>query len=181
MNIAQLLEGNRIFARKVDRRLLERLVEEGQKPIATVISCSDSRVPVEVIFNQLEPGKLFVIRVAGNIVADSSVKGSIEYAIEHLKTPYLIVLAHTECGAIKAYLEGIRKGEAGKLLSCIKIKSRELSKAVIENMELQVKIILEMGCVKRALGRGEIEVYGMHYDLGTGKANILSKNGVRTV
>jgi len=89
MNIAQLLEDNRIFARKVDKRLLERLVEEGQKPIATVISCSDSRVPVEVIFNQLEPGKLFVIRVAGNVVADSSVKGSIEYAIEHLKTPYL--------------------------------------------------------------------------------------------
>ncbi len=178
MDITGLLQGNRIYANKVDRKLLRDLSEEGQKPIATVISCSDSRVPVEAIFNQLEPGKLFVIRVAGNVVADSSVLGSIEYGVEHLKTPYLVVLGHTECGAMKACLEGVREGEIGKLVSYIKIESKELNKAIIENVELQVKAILEMDCIKKALDKGEIEVYGMLYDLRTGKVNILSKNGV---
>jgi len=178
MDITGLLQGNRIYANKVDRKLLRDLSEEGQKPIATVISCSDSRVPVEAIFNQLEPGKLFVIRVAGNVVADSSVLGSIEYAVEHLKTPYLVVLGHTECGAMKACLEGVREGEIGKLVNYIKVESKELNKAIIENVELQVKTILEMDCIKKALDKDEIEVYGMLYDLRTGKVNTLSKNGV---
>ncbi len=178
MDITGLLQGNRIYANKVDRKLLRDLSEEGQKPIATVISCSDSRVPVEAIFNQLEPGKLFVIRVAGNVVADSSVLGSIEYAVEHLKTPYLVVLGHTECGAMKAYLEDVREGEIGKLVNYIKVKSKELNKAIIENVELQVRTILKMDCIKKALGKDEIEVYGMLYDLRTGKVSTLSKNGV---
>jgi carbonic anhydrase len=131
------------------------LVEKGQKPVATVISCSDSRVPVEVIFNQLRPGTFFVIRVAGNIISDSIVKGSIEYAVMHLRTPYIIILGHTECGAIKASLDGVDKmhlrtpyiiilghtecgaikasldgvdkGEVGRLVSNIKLESKEFS------------------------------------------------------
>jgi len=106
MNIVELIEANESFAGKVDKGLLKELVEKGQRPIATIVSCSDSRVPVEVIFNQLLAGTFFVIRVAGNVVSDSSVRGSIEYAVMHLKTPYLLVLGHTECGAVKACLGG---------------------------------------------------------------------------
>ena len=178
MNIIELLEANNNFASKVDKGLLKELVEKGQKPMATIVSCSDSRVPVEVIFNQLSPGTLFVIRVAGNVVADSSVRGSIEYAITHLKTPYLVVLGHTECGAVKAFLAGVTGGEIGSLVSNIKVESKELSKSVIENVDLQVKIVSKMACVKEALDKDIIEVYGMLYDLRTGKVKRLSKNGV---
>jgi len=178
MNIIELLEANKSFASKVDKGLLKELVEQGQKPIATIVSCSDSRVPVEVIFNQLRPGTFFVIRVAGNVVSDSSVRGSIEYAIMHLKTPYLLVLGHTECGAVKACLAGITEGEIGRLVSNIKVKSKELTKAVIENVDSQVKRVSEMDCVKEALDKETIEVYGMLYDLRTGKVKCLSKNGL---
>lgn len=178
MNIVELLKANESFAGKVDKALLKELVEKGQKPMATIVSCSDSRVPVEVIFNQLIPGTFFVIRVAGNVVSDSSVKGSIEYAIMHLKTPYLVVLGHTECGAVKACLAGIHEGEIGKLVSNMKLESKELGKAVIENVNLQIKRVLEMDCVKEALDKETLEVYGMLYDLGTGKVKCLSKNGV---
>jgi carbonic anhydrase len=172
--VMDLINGNKRFVSKADRNLLRELSEKGQKPIATVVSCSDSRVPVEVIFDQLEPGKLFVIRVAGNVVAEAGVIGSIEYAVEHLKTPYIIILGHTDCGAVKASLAGTSGGNVGELISHIKIKSKELAQAVRENLELQVKNVLEMPCVKESLGRGELEVYGMLYDLGTGEVSILS-------
>lgn len=177
MEIVEIIKGNNSFTSKVDKVLLKELAEKGQKPIATVISCSDSRVPVEVIFNQLRPGTFFVIRVAGNVVADSSVKGSIEYAVTHLKTPYIIVLGHTECGAVKASLEGVDKGEIGRLVSNIKLESKEMDKAVVENVDIQVKRLYEINCVKEALDKGVIEIYGMLYDLRTGEVRLLSKNG----
>jgi carbonic anhydrase len=177
MKIIELLEDNRIFAGRIDKGTLKELVEKGQKPVATIVSCSDSRVPVEVIFNQLIPGAFFVIRVAGNVVSDASVKGSIEYAVTHLKTPYLVVLGHTECGAVEASLAGINEGEIGKLVSNMRLKSKDLDKAVIENLELQVKRVAEMDCVKDALDKGVLEVYGMLYDLSTGEVKCLSKNG----
>jgi len=96
----------------------------------------------------------------------------------HLKTPYLLVLGHTECGAVKACLAGITEGEIGRLVSNIKVKSKELTKAVIENVDSQVKRVSEMDCVKEALDKNKIEVYGMLYDLRTGKVKCLSKNGL---
>jgi carbonic anhydrase len=77
--------------------------EKGQKPIATILSCSDSRVPVEYIFDQ-GLGDLFIVRVAGN-VSDTDEIGSIEYGTEHLGTPLLVVLGHTKCGAVTAVVE----------------------------------------------------------------------------
>ena len=177
MKITEFLEGNKSFASRIDKGTLRELAEKGQKPVATIVSCSDSRVPVEVIFNQLKPGMFFIIRVAGNIVSDSSVKGSIEYAVVHLKTPLLVVLGHTECGAVKARLARYNEGEIGKLVSNIKLKSQDLDKAVIENVELQVKRVTEMDCVKAAMNEKKIEVYGMLYDLSTGHVKCLSKNG----
>jgi carbonic anhydrase len=78
--------------------------EKGQKPIATILSCSDSRVPVEYIFDQ-GLGDLFVVRVAGN-VSDTDEIGSVEYGTEHLGTPLLVVLGHTKCGAVTAVVQG---------------------------------------------------------------------------
>jgi len=176
--VVNLVNGNKSFLRKANKKLLRELSKKGQKPIATVVSCSDSRVPVEIIFDQLEPGKLFVIRVAGNIVAEPSVIGSIEYAVEHLRTPYIVVLGHTECGAIKARLAGVSEGNIGKLIGYVNIKSKDLSQAVKENVKLQVKNVLEITCVKERLERGELEIYGMLYDLSTGEISILSNSKV---
>jgi len=176
MNILEVIGTNKKFVSKIDKGLLKELTEKGQKPVAAIISCSDSRVPVEVILNQLRPGTFFVIRVAGNVVSDSSVKGSIEYAVTHLKVPYLIVLGHTECGLVKAYLDGINKGEIGRLLSNMTLTNKELGKAVIENVEIQVKRVSEIGCVKEALDKGIVEVYGMLYELRTGKVRCLNKS-----
>ena len=174
--LENLVNGNKSFLKKADRKLLRGLSEKGQKPIATVVSCSDSRVPVEIIFDQLEPGRLFVIRIAGNIVAEPGVIGSIEYAIEHLRTPYIVVLGHTECGAIKARLAGVSEGDIGKLIAHVKIKSKELNQAIKENVRLQVKNVLKITCVKERLEKGELEIYGMLYDLSTGEISILSNS-----
>jgi carbonic anhydrase len=80
---------------------------EGQAPFAVILGCSDSRVPVEIIFDQ-DLGDLFVIRVAGNIVAPSQV-GSVEFAAERFGTRLVVVLGHSSCGAIEATLEELRR------------------------------------------------------------------------
>ena len=108
-----LIEGNKRFAAEksanpdlsTSRRA--QLLTEGQQPFAVILSCSDSRLPPELIFNQ-GMGDLFIIRVAGNIV-DSLALGSIEYGVEHLGTPLLVILGHDNCGAVKATIDG---GEA---------------------------------------------------------------------
>ncbi|MCB0086545.1 MAG: carbonic anhydrase [Caldilineaceae bacterium] len=109
----RLREGNRRFATSV--RSLDTLMSQtrrgefvdGQEPFAVILGCSDSRVPVEIIFDQ-GLGDLFVIRVAGNIVAASQI-GSIEFAAERFGTRLVVVLGHTHCGAVKATLEELQR------------------------------------------------------------------------
>jgi carbonic anhydrase len=103
-----LLEGNLRFAEDHPihpDQTLERLrdLNNGQHPVAAIVSCSDSRVPPELVFDQ-GLGDLFVIRNAGNIVGDYEI-GSLEYAIEHLEVPLVIILGHTNCGAIGAFVD----------------------------------------------------------------------------
>ena len=105
----RLCQGNRRFvSNDVDRQALAKRTHQtsagdGQSPIAIVLACSDSRVPTELIFDQ-GIGDLFVIRVAGNIVAPSQI-GSIEYAAKQFKTQLVVVLGHTDCGAVIATLK----------------------------------------------------------------------------
>lgn len=80
-----------------------RELQKGQHPFAVIVSCADSRVPPELIFDQ-GLGDLFVIRNAGNIIGDYEL-GSIEYAVEHLHTPLIVVLGHERCGALQAFVE----------------------------------------------------------------------------
>ena len=110
----RLLEGNKRYveAEKTSIRsvksLLLKTAKEGQKPYAIIVTCSDSRVIPEAIFSA-EIGDLFVIRVAGNVI-DSHQLGSIEYAEEHLGTGLVVVLGHTNCGAINAVISGHASG-----------------------------------------------------------------------
>lgn len=109
--LERLREGNARFAADVSRsvttRRKRRELTAGQEPFAIVLGCSDSRVPAEIVFDQ-GLGDLFVIRVAGNIVAPSQV-GSVEFAAERFKTRLVVVLGHSSCGAIDATLEQLQR------------------------------------------------------------------------
>ena len=103
--LARLMDGNRRYSQNKeqhpDETLARRMeLQSSQHPFAVILSCSDSRVPPELIFDQ-GLGDLFVIRVAGNIVDDDGL-GSIEYAVEHLGTKLIVVLGHEKCGAVSA-------------------------------------------------------------------------------
>lgn len=111
--LARLMEGN---ARYVSAKLnhpdqtLQRRAEvaSGQHPFAIILTCADSRVPPELLFDQ-GLGDLFVVRVAGNIV-DDDILGSIEYGVGELATPLVMVLGHERCGAVKATVESVEQG-----------------------------------------------------------------------
>ena len=106
-------EGNRRFASNVrgraplDTQRRRTELAEGQEPFAIILGCSDSRVPAEIVFDQ-GLGDLFVIRVAGNIVASSQI-GSVEFAAERFGTPLVVVLGHSRCGAVLATLEELTR------------------------------------------------------------------------
>lgn len=104
----RLYEGNQKYLQTSDADLRRRLAAEGQHPFAIVICCSDSRVVPEEIFSA-QPGDLFVIRVAGNVL-DNHQLGSVEYAAGHLDCDEIILLGHTGCGAVGAALHGGGEG-----------------------------------------------------------------------
>jgi len=111
--LAQLRDGNRRFVAEdrsrgsIAARARRIELARGQQPFATILGCSDSRVPVEIVFDQ-GLGDLFVIRVAGNIVAPSLI-GSVEFAAEQFGTRLVVVLGHSNCGAIDATLEQLQR------------------------------------------------------------------------
>ena len=111
--LERLREGNRRFVAgehtidELASGIRRMAVVSGQRPIAAILGCSDSRVPVEVVFDQ-GFGDLFVIRVAGNVVAPSQI-GSVEFAAERLGTRLVVVLGHTRCGAVTATLEDLQR------------------------------------------------------------------------
>src|SRR5215208_5440330 len=110
--LARLREGNHRFTSDAERQTAasparRRELANWQEPFAIILGCSDSRVPAEIVFDQ-GLGDLFVIRVAGNIVAPSQV-GSVEFAAERFGTPLVVVLGHSQCGAVTATLEELRE------------------------------------------------------------------------
>ena len=115
--LMRLQEGNKRFVEgqstynNNDTRRRNELVD-GQTPFAIILGCSDSRVPAEIVFDQ-GLGDLFVIRIAGNIVAPSQI-GSIEFAVETFQTALVVVLGHTRCGAVAATLNQIRQPQASR-------------------------------------------------------------------
>jgi carbonic anhydrase len=153
---------------------------KGQQPYAIILSCADSRVAPEYIFDE-SLGQLFVIRVAGNVI-NPDVLGSIEYAIEHLKSKFLVIMGHESCGAVKATLEGGSvPPNIGALLYKIKpavkfAKSKNLDKdktldlAIEENVNIQIKEALKQSkIIKETFEKGELKIYGALYNLHTGK------------
>ncbi|MGB5395387.1 MAG: carbonic anhydrase [Lutimonas sp.] len=188
--LERLLEGNIRF--QEDHPLhpdqtLDRLRElrKGQHPFAVIVSCSDSRVPPELIFDQ-GLGDLFVIRNAGNLISDYEL-GSIEYAVEHLDTKLIVVLGHKQCGAISAFIEHKKdsvQSHIQQIIDYIKREPEELAleenvsnyyeQAINANVAHGVHVIEQSEPVlKEYLEAGKVEVYGMLYDLETGKVELI--------
>ena len=151
--------------------------QDAQHPFAVVLTCSDSRVSPEILFDQ-GIGDLFVIRNAGNLISDIDM-GSIEYAVEHLDAKLIVVLGHTECGAIKAYV-GDKNNEYKKHRSHIddivetianETEEKQISKenhldaCIVANIKHSLKMIQENPIVKEK----HPKVVPMQYDIHTGK------------
>ncbi len=159
---------------------------QGQHPFAAVLSCSDSRVPVEVIFDQ-GIGDLFVVRVAGNVAATDEI-GSMEYAVDHLGVPLLVVLGHSQCGAVTAAVENPKlPGSLPALLAPIKPavdKARAdnpgaaaealLAAAVRANVFQALADLLQKSPeVRNLVKAGKVSLLGALYEIDTGQVQWL--------
>lgn len=166
-----------------------RLADAGQKPQVTILTCADSRIPVERVFDR-GVGDLFVIRVAGN-VAGTSEAGTIEYGVGHLKTPLLVVMGHTKCGAVAAAASGAEMhGKVGELVSSItpaverakrnnpNASSEELVPlAVRENVWQSIFDLYRSSAeIREKTSAGELRVVGAVYDIATGKVEFLGEH-----
>jgi carbonic anhydrase len=183
------MEGNKrfvegAFSKKDLGDAIRKELAKGQHPFAIVVNCSDSRVAPEIIFDQ-GLGSLFVIRVAGNVV-DPVVLGSIEYAAEHLHTPLLVILGHTQCGAVTAAVDTKGKPEGNivvivkKILPAVrraeaKGGSREeiIAGAIKENVLLVIDNIKKSPVLKHLIEKGELKVVGAIYDISTGVVEVI--------
>ena len=140
----------------------------GQRPYAVVITCSDSRVVPEAVFSA-GIGELFVIRTAGNVLGDSEL-ASLEYAVEHLGTPTVVVLGHTGCGAVQAALCGEFSGAVGLITRRIKAAIGEETdprRASERNVRAGVD------AARRAIGRDGVTVVGALYDIVSGEVSLV--------
>lgn len=157
-----------------------------QTPYAVILGCADSRVPVEIVFDQ-GPGDIFSIRVAGSVAEDATL-GSIQYAVTHLKVHLVVVLGHEGCGAVAAAMQSAqaRSSEPAHvrfLLDKIEPAVRDLPEirdhkarmreAVISNVRLQKRAVESDSVVARAIESGQIEVVGAFYEIGSGAVDFL--------
>jgi carbonic anhydrase len=155
---------------------------KGQRPFAVVLTCADSRLAPEFIFNQ-GLGDLFVLRVAGNI-ADPFVLGSIDYAVEHLHVPLIVLLGHEKCGAVEAAL-GKEKppGNLGKLVGEIDVgrdlptdREAALAAAVKNNARRHTRLLTERSeIIKDHIAKKELRIVCGVYQLATGKVEWLDE------
>jgi carbonic anhydrase len=163
--------------------------KDGQKPFVTVLSCADSRVPTELVFDR-GVGDVFTVRVAGN-TAGPSESGTIEYGIEHLGTPLLVVMAHSQCGAVKAAASGaVLPGAVAEVLKQVRPaveRARKLAPSATgdelvnlvtrENVWQQIYSVLEQSESVRTLATsGKIKVVGAVYDLESGRVEWLGEH-----
>lgn len=161
---------------------------DGQNPFAAIVSCSDSRVSPEYIFN-VGLGDIFVMRSAGNGVHDASTLGSLEYAVKHLHVPLVMVMGHQNCGAVSAALEGQEtEKNLQKLLkkfnpvvTALKSGSEQsddtLKGAVIENIKYNTGLILkESNLIKRYEDEKKVKIVGAYYSFESGKVEIIDGN-----
>jgi carbonic anhydrase len=172
---------------------MNELSENGQKPFVIVLTCSDSRSPVEMIFDQ-GIGDVFVVRVAGNVVAPSLL-ASMEFAAANFGSPLLLVMGHTKCGAVKATLQHSKNPDEElpsvhleELVSRIRPAVEKTAKkfgylndphmlelCTVENVKRSMSVILDQSTIIRNfVNEGKLQVEGAVLDIQTGRVNLLS-------
>ena len=184
--IKKLLEGNQRYitrgALHPNQSFEHRLeLAEGQKPIAAILTCADSRVSPEIIFDQ-GLGDLFVLRVAGNVINDLFV-GSLEYAVEHLNVSLLMVLGHSECGAVDATVKGGQPpGHINSLVQAIKPALDRLKKQSPDWVNIVAKENVKIGVERLRISdpiltaryeEGNIDIVGAFYNIKSGKVSLI--------
>ncbi len=191
--LQRLAEGNKRFVkshvthRPLTIKEMREELAQGQKPYAIILSCSDSRVPPEIVFDETL-GQLFVVRVAGNII-DPVVLGSIEYAVEHLGSTLIMVLGHEACGAVTAAYDATGKpeGNVGALIDPIlpaaqkakdtmkgKSRAEQVEGAIDFNIDLVAEgLTIQSSVVKGYVERGTLKIVKGKYHLRRGDVTLL--------
>lgn len=183
--LQRLLEGNRRYVNGItvchnDWGAKRALSVKGQAPFAVIVCCSDSRVPPEIVFDQ-SLGDLFVVRIAGNIVGNDAM-GSIEYAIQNLGSGFIIVLGHSQCGAVEAALTGKKFDDhIEDIVTAIQpsvkaVKGQPgdpLENATKNNVQRVVKQLKGAKPISRSIEQGKVKIVGGYYRLSSGAVEIL--------
>jgi carbonic anhydrase len=180
--LLRLKQGNEQYinsknnASDISQNMREKTADEGQKPYAVVLTCSDSRVPPEHIFSA-GLGELFVVRTAGLTLSHFDL-GSIEYGIKYLGAKLIVVLGHTLCGAVAASLSGKHpEGHVADIVADIRpaiVEAKDTTEAENLNIERTYKKVMESNIVRDLTASGSINVVKAKYDLHTGKADFIS-------
>ena len=178
-----LVEGNKRFSQnlKAQRNLKDQVFEtsKGQYPFAVILSCIDSRVPAELVFDQ-GIGDVFSVRVAGNII-NEDILGSMEYACKVAGSKIVVVMGHTKCGAVTSACKHIELGNITPLLNKIKpavtlieakngkMNDEAIEEVSVENVKLSIDRIREESPILAEMEKnGEIEIVGAMYDVSSG-------------
>ena len=191
--LLSLKEGNERFQnrKREERNLIEQVKDtsEGQYPFATVLSCIDSRVSAELIFDQ-GIGDIFSIRIAGNFV-NTDILGSMEFACKLAGTRLIVVLGHTSCGAVKGACDDAKLGNLTSMLAKIKpavdsttlpsdINIRNSSNisfvndVAVKNVKLNMQNILNSSeVISEMVNNGEVKIIGAMYDVSSGAVNFF--------
>jgi carbonic anhydrase len=189
--LKRLLAGNKRFVegkpQNPRRDSVRRIVTaEGQKPFAIILTCSDSRLSPEVIFDK-GLGDLFVVRVAGNTATDPVLIGSMEYSVLTFGSVLLMVLGHSDCGAVKAAIGVVTKGETlpGELNAVVEpivpaveaVQSQPADQivdaAIDENVKLTQQALGQVPTFSDAVQSGKLKIVGYEYQLKTGKVTAV--------
>ncbi len=189
--LQRLIAGNLRFLRgearfpTVQKEILADLAQ-GQRPYATILGCSDSRVPPELVFDA-GFGELFIVRVAGNVLSPE-IAGSLQYAGSHLHTPLFVVLGHSGCGAVQAALETQRHGVQHRSRIQLLIDNilpglpdpdpqlppaAQLDRAVEANVRWTMRQMLETPEAQARLAEGRMKLVGAVYEIESGRVRFL--------
>jgi len=197
--LKMLMEGNKQFVSGIakhpnlDAKRRQETAEKGQKPFAVVLACSDSRVPVEIVFDQ-GIGDIFTVRNAGNVASQTDI-GSVEYAVDHLGSPLVLVMGHSGCGAVTATVEG---GEAPPNIKAFedfiapalaKVKAANPDKTgealIAETVKSNVwqtmeDIFKNSPMMREKIKDGKVKLVGAVYEMASGKISWMGPHPQQT-
>jgi carbonic anhydrase len=179
---ARFVSGNVCHPNQNDESLAKAV--SGQQPFAVVVSCSDSRVPPEILFDQ-GIGDIFVIRTAGEVM-DNATIGTVEYAVEHLHVPLIVVLGHDDCGAVKAAIEGgVQPGQITYIVDAITPAvntARGMNGDLLNNsinvnaQDVAGQLRSTSPILSEAAQGGTLQIVAARYHLDTGAVELLGNN-----